>query len=45
MGGFNALYAAMGALAAVVAIAALFLPSDRAVARAPVREVAAEAAD
>jgi MFS family permease len=43
MGGFNALYAAMGALAAVVAISALFLPSDR--SPEPVRDVAPQAAE
>jgi MFS family permease len=44
LGGFSALYAAMGALAAVVAVSAFFLPSDRAVAE-PVAEAAAQAAE
>jgi MFS transporter, FSR family, fosmidomycin resistance protein len=44
LGGFNALYALMGALAAVVAVAAVFLPDDRASAEA-LPAAAAEAAE
>jgi MFS transporter, FSR family, fosmidomycin resistance protein len=44
LGGFNALYALMGALAAVVAVSAVFLPDDRA-GREVLPAAAAEAAE